>query len=105
MFLFCQEVVSCSCLGHRGPDAQDHVILRLTEDTSALFCGFTLHFRGELTPQPLVDDRGNVLLWNGEIFDGVEVSTEQFSEPADLCGCWGRGCKDFCKFDSSIRCL
>jgi asparagine synthetase B (glutamine-hydrolysing) len=30
--------------------------------------------RGDkVTPQPLVSSAGDVLLWNGEIFDGVEV--------------------------------
>ena len=26
-----------------------------------------------MTPQPLEDESGNTLLWNGEIFGGIEV--------------------------------
>jgi asparagine synthetase B (glutamine-hydrolysing) len=36
--------------------------------------GAVLHLRGSLTPQPLEDDKGNVLVWNGEVFDGIDVS-------------------------------
>ncbi|KAH9182163.1 hypothetical protein AeNC1_015862 [Aphanomyces euteiches] len=33
-----------------------------------------LHLRGStMCQQPVVDEHGNVLLWNGEVFDGVEV--------------------------------
>ena len=33
-----------------------------------------LHLRGETRQkQPAVDDQGNVLCWNGEIFDGFDV--------------------------------
>lgn len=33
--------------------------------------------RGHLTPQPLEDDAGNVLEWNGEIFNGLTVGPEE----------------------------
>lgn len=33
--------------------------------------------RGLLTPQPLQDDAGNVLVWNGEIFGGATVTPEE----------------------------
>ncbi|KAK7938808.1 hypothetical protein WMY93_002134 [Mugilogobius chulae] len=36
-----------------------------------------LHMRGVLTPQPIRDDNGNVLLWNGEIFGGLTVSPNE----------------------------
>lgn len=33
-----------------------------------------LHMRGTtLQPQPFVAENGDVLLWNGEIFDGLDV--------------------------------
>ncbi|CAG8465843.1 2746_t:CDS:10 [Paraglomus occultum] len=57
----------------RGPDAHgQHTIsivsLRLD------FVAYVLHLRGSnVTSQPIVDDLGNVLQWNGEIFDGIEV--------------------------------
>ena len=41
------------------------------------FFGTVLHLRGDqgVTRQPIVNDHGDVLLWNGEIFGGgVEVS-------------------------------
>ncbi|XP_072172747.1 asparagine synthetase domain-containing protein 1-like [Diadema setosum] len=37
------------------------------------FIGQVLHLRGEPTAQPVSDDAGNILLWNGEIFGGIEV--------------------------------
>lgn len=33
--------------------------------------------RGLLTPQPVQDDAGNMLVWNGEIFGGVKVMPEE----------------------------
>lgn len=34
-----------------------------------------LHMRGnEVTKQPFVAENGDVFLWNGEIFSGLEVS-------------------------------
>jgi len=35
--------------------------------------GSVLALRGSPTKQPLKDEEGNILLWNGEIFGGVEV--------------------------------
>lgn len=41
---------------------------------TASFEGCVLWLQGpELTPQPLVDLHGNVLLWNGDILAGHEV--------------------------------
>lgn len=42
-----------------------------------LFSAHVLHMRGLLTPQPLEDDAGNVLQWNGEIFSGLPVGPEE----------------------------
>lgn len=47
--------------------------------------------RGLLTPQPLEDDAGNVLEWNGEIFSGLPVGPEEndtavFSRRLSSCG-------------------
>ena len=42
---------------------------------NAEFCGYVLHLRGVPTKQPLTDAKGNILLWNGEIFEGnIQVS-------------------------------
>lgn len=32
-----------------------------------------LHLRGTNTSQPVEDESGNILLWNGEIFGGLQV--------------------------------
>lgn len=37
------------------------------------FFGQVLHLCGDPTPQPVEDEQGNILLWNGEVFDGIEV--------------------------------
>ncbi|CAH1243582.1 ASNSD1 [Branchiostoma lanceolatum] len=66
----------------RGPDC--HHILQdvcLTSDPDTqhygTFLGSVLHMRGEITKQPSQDECGNILLWNGEIFDGVKVEEDQ----------------------------
>jgi len=73
------QVVSKSVLPHlerRGPDHTGTKEFTITNDHET-FCltliGTVLHLRGSKTPQPLIDECGNVLLWNGEIFGGVEV--------------------------------
>lgn len=48
-------------------DTGDEFFVRLEMAASVL------HLRGKFTSQPLKDDMGNALLWNGEIFGGVEV--------------------------------
>lgn len=58
-------------LKNRGPDHQGE----LTLANAALWATATvLHIQGEsLFQQPVVDSAGNVLLWNGEVFDGIDV--------------------------------
>lgn len=64
-----------------GPDAQGEYRLALPSGSPHnpaihlyFFCA-VLHLRGvEVMPQPVVDAAGNVLCWNGEIFDGIEVA-------------------------------
>lgn len=56
-----------------------------------LFSAHVLHMRGLLTPQPLEDDAGNVLEWNGEIFSGLPVGPQEndtavFSQRLSSCG-------------------
>ncbi|KAI0670083.1 asparagine synthase-domain-containing protein [Trametes maxima] len=61
----------------RGPDAQgtlqcDVKQLRLT------FYASELRLRGDVfIKQPHTDDCGNVLCWNGEVFEGLQVSVEE----------------------------
>ncbi|MCJ8732936.1 hypothetical protein PDJAM_G00216910 [Pangasius djambal] len=65
-------------LRHRGPDHSRDITERASNpEYSCLFSAHVLHMRGSLTPQPLQDDDGNLLLWNGEVFDGVTVEPEE----------------------------
>lgn len=53
----------------RGPDSSEVVSI-----PGASFVGSVLHIQGDICAQPVVDEFGNILLWNGEIFgmaDGV----------------------------------
>ncbi|KAH9898590.1 asparagine synthase-domain-containing protein [Cubamyces lactineus] len=58
----------------RGPDAQE-TITQEVEQHRLTFCASELRLRGDtLVKQPHIDDSGNILCWNGEIFEGLEVS-------------------------------
>ncbi|KAK3824593.1 MAG: asparagine synthase-domain-containing protein [Benniella sp.] len=71
----------------RGPSAQDTYCTTISlndaqgsDETHVelAFYGAVLHLRGDtVTRQPHVSTTGNVLLWNGEIFDGVAVDHHQ----------------------------
>ena len=60
----------------RGPDTQSTHSVTLvqggaSEQVKVDLVATVLHLRGEVSqPQPLIDDQGNVLLWNGEVFAG-----------------------------------
>lgn len=65
-------------LRRRGPDHSQDVIKSVSNpEYCCLFSAHVLHMRGSLTPQPLQDDHGNLLLWNGEVFDGLTVRPEE----------------------------
>lgn len=65
-------------LRRRGPDHSQDVTKTVWDpEYSCLFSAHVLHMRGSLTPQPLRDDHGNLLLWNGEVFDGLKVEPEE----------------------------
>lgn len=62
-----------------GPDASGECTRQVDHDDGSKlelrFYGSVLHMRGDtVTPQPLIAPSGDALLWNGEIFDGLEVS-------------------------------
>ncbi|KAF9194717.1 hypothetical protein BGZ51_007944 [Haplosporangium sp. Z 767] len=68
----------------RGPSAQDVHTVSLAQDEISnraglmTFYGAVLHLRGDfVTRQPHVSETGNVLLWNGEVFDGIFVDHHQ----------------------------
>ena len=63
----------CALPRHTGPSQVAeplHAELRLL--------GAVLRLRGEaVVPQPLCDEQGNALLWNGEVFGAPEVSDDE----------------------------
>jgi asparagine synthetase B (glutamine-hydrolysing) len=67
----------------RGPDSlQTHRIQLLGSDSQpSLELAFTssvLHLRGhEVTVQPLISEAGDVLCWNGEVWDGLEIGEDE----------------------------
>ncbi|XP_037343535.2 asparagine synthetase domain-containing protein 1 [Pungitius pungitius] len=65
-------------LRRRGPDSSRDLTVGGTNPFyQCLLRGHVLHMRGLLTPQPIQDHAGNVLLWNGEIFGGLPVKPEE----------------------------
>ncbi|XP_040005111.1 asparagine synthetase domain-containing protein 1 [Xiphias gladius] len=100
--IFCQLSLSSTHFGwdktvyehlkRRGPDSsQDLTVTGRNPCYRCLFSAHILHMRGLLTPQPLQDNTGNVLLWNGEIFGGlpvmpVENDTAVVSQWLSTCG-------------------
>lgn len=65
-------------LKRRGPNrSQDLTVTGTSPCYQCFFSAHVLHMRGFLTPQPVQDNTGNVLLWNGEIFGGLPVTPEQ----------------------------
>jgi asparagine synthetase B (glutamine-hydrolysing) len=63
-------------LTRRGPTAQSEMKIAFAA-FSLIFYGSVLHIQGnDCVPQPVVDEDGNILLWNGEVFDGLEYGIE-----------------------------
>lgn len=98
--IFCQLSLSSSQfeldksvrehLERRGPNFSRNLTVHGAR-YHCLFSAYVLHMRGLLTPQPLEDDAGNVLEWNGEIFSGLPVGpaendTAVFSQQLSSCG-------------------
>ncbi|OQR95727.1 cGMP-dependent protein kinase [Thraustotheca clavata] len=67
-----QQAIS-HCLQRRGPDYFNTV--NLVEDAQLIsLSSGVLHLRGDaMAKQPIVDEVGNVLLWNGEVFGGITI--------------------------------
>lgn len=69
----------------RGPDITGYRVEKLVHDFRSIqlhFWGHVLHLRGNTpTPQPLSNNQ-DVLLWNGEVFDGLQV--ERFENDGAL---------------------
>nr|XP_057938565.1 asparagine synthetase domain-containing protein 1 [Doryrhamphus excisus] len=68
-------------LKRRGPNSSKDCIVTGSNHHhhhyQCFFSAHVLHMRGLLTPQPIEDTTGNILVWNGEIFGGLEVSPSQ----------------------------
>ncbi|KAL4236960.1 Asparagine synthetase domain-containing protein 1 [Mactra antiquata] len=72
------DVCCNSRLGNRGPDGNHVKSVSLPGKLSATFIGHVLHLRGDnMAIQPAQDCQGNILLWNAEIFGGVQVSDSE----------------------------
>ena len=56
----------------RGPDSLRKISIHHGDVTLDLV-GSVLSMRPPLTPQPLGNDKGDLLLWNGEVFGGLTV--------------------------------
>lgn len=68
----------CEKLKNRGPNSSQDITETLSNpNCSILFSAHVLHMRGCLTPQPLQDENGNMLLWNGEVFGGLTVGPDE----------------------------
>jgi len=76
MFFYNEADGNHELLKRRGPDVCGSLEIQLTEGVTAHCIGTTLHFQGEITKQPLIDSDKNVLLWNGEVFNGFDISNE-----------------------------
>ncbi|KPP61117.1 asparagine synthetase domain-containing protein 1-like [Scleropages formosus] len=65
-------------LKRRGPNSSWEIKKTVTHlSYECLFSAHVLHMRGHLTPQPLEDANGNVFLWNGEVFGGLDVGCQE----------------------------
>jgi asparagine synthetase B (glutamine-hydrolysing) len=65
-------------LKHRGPDAFSEYKINVGSKWLANFAGSVLWMQGsDLTIQPLLDDEYNILLWNGDIFNGSMVRKQR----------------------------
>ncbi|XP_078084676.1 asparagine synthetase domain-containing protein 1 isoform X2 [Mustelus asterias] len=64
-------------LQRRGPNHSQQLSREVPEmGYNVFFSGHVLHMRGCLNTQPTQDARGNLLLWNGEVFGGIEIGPE-----------------------------
>nr|CAD7460056.1 unnamed protein product [Timema tahoe] len=71
-FLFQKDVSECLC--RRGPDASSRYDVQGVPGYKVHFVGSVLWMQGrQLFGQPAIDNKGNVLLWNGDIFGGKLV--------------------------------
>ncbi|XP_045874133.1 asparagine synthetase domain-containing protein 1 [Meles meles] len=70
-----KEDLLCN-LSRRGPSSSKQ-LLKSSVSYQCVFSGHVLHLRGVLTAQPVEGERGDVFLWNGEVFSGIKVEAEE----------------------------
>ncbi|XP_032716137.1 asparagine synthetase domain-containing protein 1 [Lontra canadensis] len=63
-------------LSRRGPSSSKQ-LLKSSVSYQCVFSGHVLHLRGVLTAQPVEGERGDIFLWNGEVFSGIKVEAEE----------------------------
>lgn len=68
-------------LHRRGPDHFENVDISISSDINLRLSSSALQLRGEVVcKQPLQDQNGNILQWNGQIFDGEIFVSEYDSD-------------------------
>lgn len=79
------------CVSRRGHDhvARQHFCPLPNSDWCIDVLGCVLHMRGQLTPQPVCNEGGDWLLWNGEVFHSsvFEVTWIQYNTVCVQCYC------------------
>ncbi|XP_039287041.1 asparagine synthetase domain-containing protein 1 isoform X1 [Nilaparvata lugens] len=64
-------------LSNRGPDSRHELKLNIC-DWSAHFVGHVLHTQGQsICRQPLTNENGHILLWNGDVFNDSYVTEDE----------------------------
>jgi asparagine synthetase B (glutamine-hydrolysing) len=88
------------CLGRRGPTKSHQTTLNISETASLVLCGAVLHIQGnECVSQPVFDRYGNSLLWNGEVFGGLDYP-EELCDTTALLNLFS---DELCEFHNPIR--
>jgi len=77
-------------LRNRGPNSFKKLTISLNLEGGELFLTFVgsvLWLRGaSLSPQPFLDEEGNILLWNGDIFESEVLSGDESVSDTELLG-------------------
>ena len=64
----------CNCLQRRGPSAFNEITL---SEPALRFMAAVLHLRGDQTYSQPVESKTSILLWNGEVFNGIDIQSSQ----------------------------
>ena len=83
-----EDLARCrELLAHRGPDMMTELETSLVSGHSLVMASSVLWLQGEtMTKQPVTDQAGNILLWNGDIFDiDQEDGVDHNNSESDTC--------------------